>query len=125
MLAMTWSRSIVNLAAPSRRRLRSAAASLVLVPWLISSVPAQDFPTHLVRIFAFPAGGPTDFVARLLADKLKFLLGKMSWSRTSRAPMARSARNTSRAVKPTGISCSLPRFFGRRLTSPKHPSLRS
>ena len=77
MLAVAWSRSIVSLAAPSRRRLRSAAASLVLVPWLISSAPAQDFPTHLVRIVvAFPAGGPTDFVARLLADKLKFLLGQ-------------------------------------------------
>jgi tripartite-type tricarboxylate transporter receptor subunit TctC len=77
MLAVAWSRSILSLAALSRRRLRSAAASLVLVPWLISSAPAQDFPTHLVRIVvAFPAGGPTDFVARLLADKLKFLLGQ-------------------------------------------------
>jgi tripartite-type tricarboxylate transporter receptor subunit TctC len=78
MLAAVWSRSIVGLAAPCRRRLTSAlAASLVLVSWLISSAPAQDFPTHLVRIVvAFPAGGPTDFVARLLADKLKFLLGQ-------------------------------------------------
>src|SRR6516165_899954 len=78
MPAAVWSGGIVSLAAPCRLRLTSAlAASLVLVPWLISSAPAQDFPTHLVRIVvAFPAGGPTDFVARLLADRLKASLGQ-------------------------------------------------
>jgi tripartite-type tricarboxylate transporter receptor subunit TctC len=38
---------------------------------------AQDYPSRTVKIVvAFPAGGPTDFVARLLADKLKGLLGQ-------------------------------------------------
>jgi tripartite-type tricarboxylate transporter receptor subunit TctC len=38
---------------------------------------AQDFPTRPVRlIVAFPAGGPTDFVARLLADRVKDQLGQ-------------------------------------------------
>ena len=38
---------------------------------------AQDFPTRAVRlVVAFPAGGPTDFVARLLADKVKGILGQ-------------------------------------------------
>ncbi len=39
--------------------------------------PAQDFPTRPVRIVvAFPAGGPTDFVGRLIAQKMTMLLGQ-------------------------------------------------
>src|SRR5947209_19655331 len=38
---------------------------------------AQEFPARAVRlVVAFPAGGPTDFVARLLADRLKSILGQ-------------------------------------------------
>jgi tripartite-type tricarboxylate transporter receptor subunit TctC len=38
---------------------------------------AQDYPTRPIKIvIAFPAGGPTDFVGRLLADKLKEQLGQ-------------------------------------------------
>jgi tripartite-type tricarboxylate transporter receptor subunit TctC len=38
---------------------------------------AQDFPARPIRlVVAFPAGGPTDFVARLLADKVKDILGQ-------------------------------------------------
>jgi tripartite-type tricarboxylate transporter receptor subunit TctC len=38
---------------------------------------AQDYPNRTVRVVvAFPAGGPTDFVGRMLADKLKGILGQ-------------------------------------------------
>ena len=61
-------------------RLSSAAAMLGLITLTCSAaagVRAQDFPTRTVRIVvAFPAGGPTDFVARLIADKLKAQLGQ-------------------------------------------------
>ncbi len=42
------------------------------------SATAQDYPNRPVRVvIAFPAGGPTDFVGRLLADKLKDTFGQV------------------------------------------------
>ena len=52
----------------------SAAAALVVG---LALARAQDYPARTIRIVvAFPPGGPTDFVARLLADKMKVLLGQ-------------------------------------------------
>src|SRR5436190_21808020 len=57
------------------RTIVSAIGVVALSLLSAAEVPAQDFPSRVVRIVvAFPAGGPTDFVARLLADKLKVLL---------------------------------------------------
>jgi tripartite-type tricarboxylate transporter receptor subunit TctC len=54
------------------------AVVLAALLWLPAApAVAQDFPSRIIRmVVAFPAGGPTDFVARLLADKLKALLGQ-------------------------------------------------
>src|SRR6266576_2590347 len=54
------------------------AMVLAALSWLAAAhAHAQDFPSRVIRVVvAFPAGGPTDFVARLLADKLKPLLGQ-------------------------------------------------
>jgi tripartite-type tricarboxylate transporter receptor subunit TctC len=52
-------------------RLRLVALTLLLLAFG-NLACAQDYPTRTVRlVVAFPAGGPTDFVARVLADKLK------------------------------------------------------
>jgi tripartite-type tricarboxylate transporter receptor subunit TctC len=64
--------------------MRFARGTAGLVAWLMAlswlpttAAHAQEFPSRVIRIVvAFPAGGPTDFVARLLADKLKVLLGQ-------------------------------------------------
>ena len=54
-----------------------AAAVLLLAATAIPAALAQDFPSRPIRmVIAFPPGGPTDFVGRLLADKLKELLGQ-------------------------------------------------
>ena len=58
----------------SRQGLLATAAIALLGR---ASDQAQDYPTRPIKVvIAFPAGGPTDFVGRLLADKLKSLLGQ-------------------------------------------------
>jgi tripartite-type tricarboxylate transporter receptor subunit TctC len=61
-----------------RRSTMAVTSALVALTWLAAAdARAQDFPSRIIRVVvAFPAGGPTDFVARLLADKLKPLLGQ-------------------------------------------------
>ena len=62
-----------------RRRLTTVlAVAAMALCWLAGATAvAQDYPSRIIRIVvAFPAGGPTDIVARLLADKLKAILGQ-------------------------------------------------
>jgi tripartite-type tricarboxylate transporter receptor subunit TctC len=61
-----------------RRSTTVMTIALVALTWLgLADARAQDFPSRVIHVVvAFPAGGPTDFVARLLADKLKPLLGQ-------------------------------------------------
>ena len=59
-------------------RLAKFAAALLLVAAAAAAAQAQDFPSRPIRmVIAFPAGGPTDFVGRLIADKLKDTLGQV------------------------------------------------
>src|SRR5262245_4525649 len=65
----------MRLQPPAKMGLAMALAALGCLA--AAQTHAQDFPSRVVRIVvAFPPGGPTDFVARLVADKLKPLLGQ-------------------------------------------------
>jgi tripartite-type tricarboxylate transporter receptor subunit TctC len=63
---------------PDPRRLTAVfAIALLALSWLSAPAAAQEFPARMIRIVvAFPAGGPTDMVARLIAEKLKVSLGQ-------------------------------------------------
>jgi tripartite-type tricarboxylate transporter receptor subunit TctC len=52
-------------------------AAVLLLACASQALQAQDYPSRPIRmVIAFPPGGPTDFVGRLMADKLKDLLGQ-------------------------------------------------
>jgi tripartite-type tricarboxylate transporter receptor subunit TctC len=60
-------------------KLRYAAAVMGAVLTLAATPAAyaQDYPTRPLRIVvAFPPGGPTDFVGRIVAEKMTSLLGQ-------------------------------------------------
>src|SRR4051794_41108964 len=58
-------------------RLGGLVALCLTIAAQTAPASAQTYPTRPIRmVIAFPAGGPTDFVGRLLADKLKELLGQ-------------------------------------------------
>jgi tripartite-type tricarboxylate transporter receptor subunit TctC len=58
----------------NRRAVLAGIAALSLTPHVAK---AEDFPARPVRIVvAFPPGGPTDFVGRLVADKMTSELGQ-------------------------------------------------
>src|SRR6202161_398559 len=53
------------------------AVAPLAMPATAQLAQAQDFPTRPVRIVvAFPPGGPTDFVGRIVADKMTQSLGQ-------------------------------------------------
>jgi len=55
----------------------AAGAALGCALLASAAAAADDYPARPIKIvIAFPAGGPTDFVGRLLADKMKELLGQ-------------------------------------------------
>jgi tripartite-type tricarboxylate transporter receptor subunit TctC len=58
-------------------RLMRILAGLALAATAVTTAQAQDYPTRPIKmVIAFPAGGPTDFVGRLVAEKLKGELGQ-------------------------------------------------
>ena len=54
--------------------MRRALLAALIAPALVASAAGQDFPSKTIRIVVgFPAGGPSDVPARILAEKLRAL----------------------------------------------------
>jgi tripartite-type tricarboxylate transporter receptor subunit TctC len=61
---------------PRRNFLRLAAGAAALPP-ISRAATAQDYPTRPITIVVpFPAGGPTDALARVLAERMRAALGQ-------------------------------------------------
>jgi tripartite-type tricarboxylate transporter receptor subunit TctC len=58
-------------------RLGRLLAAAVIAVLAVAGAQAQEYPKRPIKVvIAFPPGGPTDFVGRLLAEKLRELLGQ-------------------------------------------------
>jgi len=60
-----------------RRRFLHVAAGVVALPALLRSAAAQTYPSRQITLVVpFPPGGSTDVAARIIAEKMKPLLGQ-------------------------------------------------
>jgi tripartite-type tricarboxylate transporter receptor subunit TctC len=59
------------------RRVLTLAAACILAAGLASPAPAQEYPTRTIRVIvAFGAGGGTDIIGRIIAQRLQEKLGQ-------------------------------------------------
>ena len=85
------------------------AAVIACAGFLAAPVGAQDYPDKAVKIVVpFAAGGPTDVVARVIADGLSEELKQPFVVENRRAPAARSAPILSRRQSPTATRSASP-----------------
>ena len=95
------------------RNMLGAAALLALVAaqsaGMAGLAQAQDFPTRPIRVvIAFPPGGPTDFVGRLVADKMSALLGQRVYIENKPGANGTVGADTSPSLIRTAIPCFSP-----------------
>jgi tripartite-type tricarboxylate transporter receptor subunit TctC len=60
-----------------RRQFLRFAAAAVALPAISPDASAQTYPTHPITIIVpFPAGGPPDAIARIMAERMQGSLGQ-------------------------------------------------
>src|SRR5881392_2426729 len=82
---------------------------------------AQSYPSRPITIVVpFPAGGPTDALARVFADRMKGALGQSVIVENPTGPRAPSAPAASHVPRPMAIRSSS--ATGRRMLSTARPT---
>ena len=85
----------------SRRRLLQVAGAAAILPALSDRAAALDYPTRpIVVIVPFPAGGPVDALARLMAEPMQATLGQPLVAENMGGEAAASPPPASRARRP-------------------------
>jgi len=95
---------------------------IVLAALLMSggSALAENYPSHpITLVVPFSAGGPTDSMARIMADRMKTVLGQSLLIEMSPARAARSESDASRAQHPTATPSA------SAISAPTSPMARS
>jgi hypothetical protein len=65
----------VNAAELARRKILHLAAGAAVLPAMPRSAEAQTYPTRpITMIVPFPAGGPNDVIARIIAERMRSTL---------------------------------------------------
>jgi tripartite-type tricarboxylate transporter receptor subunit TctC len=75
----------------TRRAFLLALPTMGVAVWMARPADAQTFPSHVIRIVVpFPAGGPTDLLARQVAPRLTGVLEPGAGGRTGTLAVARA-----------------------------------
>ena len=106
-----------------RRTISFAMAIVALIlAFGLTPAGAQGYPERTITmIVPFPPGGPSDVVARIMADGMGRALGNSIVIEKSAAPAAQSAPRGPQPRRPTATRCSAPawdRMSRRRRHSP-------
>ena len=85
-----------------RRRFLHLTAGAAAVPAVTRFAWAQTYPTRQITLVVpFPPGGSTDVAARIMAEKMRPILGQPVIIENTAAPAAASRSAASRALGPT------------------------
>ena len=106
---------IPRCALPNRRSVLASVAAIGA--FAATGARAQaNWPDHPVRIIVpYPAGGSTDVLSRILAERMKEMFGQPFVIETAPAPAAISASPLSPAARPTATQLVPPPSATSRL----------
>ena len=87
---------------------RLVGALVALLALARTAAQAQTYPTRpITMLVGFPPGGPTDTLARIVADAMQPSLARAWWSKPPAAPAARLRPGASSTASPDGYTIGI------------------